>query len=45
MTIKETKGKVPIVLINRENTKSSGYDFTNDFRRLFMQGDCDDVVK
>ena len=36
---------IPMVLINRENTKSySGYDFANTPGRGFLQGDCDDVV-
>ena len=32
------------VLINRENTASRGYDFENVKGRLFLQGNCDDVV-
>ena len=36
---------VPKVLINRENTKKySGIDFEKTPNRLFLQGDCDDVV-
>lgn len=32
------------VLINRENTTYSGFDFEKGSNRLFLQGNCDDVV-
>ena len=33
-----------VVFINRENTKSNGFDFTKGKRKLFLQGDCDDII-
>lgn len=35
---------VPMVLINRENTASQGFDFTRGDNRLLIQGNCDDVI-
>ena len=32
------------VLINRENTSATGFDFTRGKNRLFIPGDCDDTI-
>eukprot|EP00347_Sterkiella_histriomuscorum_P016809 403351771 len=36
---------IPKVLINRENTVEHGYDFTKGDDKLFLQGDCDEIIK
>ncbi len=33
-----------VVFINRENTKAQGFDFTKGKRKLFLKGDCDDII-
>ena len=33
------------VLINRENTRYSGFDFEKGNNRLFLEGNCDDVIE
>ena len=33
-----------LVLINRENTKASGFDFTKGKRKIFLKGDCDEII-
>jgi NAD-dependent deacetylase sirtuin 2 len=33
------------VLINRENTVAHGFDFEKGDNKLFLKGDCDDVIK
>jgi NAD-dependent histone deacetylase SIR2 len=33
-----------LILINRENTHRKGFDFTKGKRRLFIKGDCDEVI-
>ena len=33
-------------MINRENTKAtSEYDFTDSKKKLFLKGNCDDVIR
>jgi hypothetical protein len=36
--------KAELILINRENTKDKGFDFTHGKRKLFLKGECDEIV-
>jgi len=33
-----------LILINRDNTKNKGFDFTKGKRKLFLRGDCDQII-
>ena len=44
MLVGSTPGNCHQVLINRENTTNSGFDFEKGDYKLFIPGNCDDVV-
>lgn len=37
--------KADLILINRENTKAKGFDFTRGKRKMFLSGNCDDILR